>query len=214
MKHIYLVRHGETEANKVRIHQSSDESLTPKGEKQARHVGLLLKNKNIDTLITSPYVRARQTAGIISEELGIPFTLDESLVEFKRPNNLYGKGHYSLSSLFYMWRFFWHQEDRNWNDDGAENMFTARNRVVDAQHMLTKLEGENIVVVSHAIFMDMFVELACKEKKLNLFNFAHGLMLSKKTPNTGIIHLYYDERVPKGMCAWQLIEFINPSPQA
>lgn len=210
MKHIYLVRHGETDANKIHIHQGSEESLNAKGQKQARHVALLLKNKNIDTLITSPFVRARETAQIIGEELELPFSTNESLVEFRRPNNLYGKGYYSFSSLLYMLQFFLHQENLRWNNDGAENMFTARNRIVDAQNMLIKSEGENIVVVSHAIFMDMFVELACKEKKLNLAQFIHGLLLSKRTPNTGIIHLYYDERIPKGMCAWQLIEFINP----
>lgn len=210
MKHIYLVRHGQTDANKIHMHQSSDESLNAKGQKQARHVGLLLKNKNIDTLICSPYVRARQTAEIISEELAIPFYLDESLVEFKRPNDLYGKGYYSLSSIIYLLQFFLHREDPSWNNDGAENMFTARNRILDAKALFTKVEGENIVVVTHDLFMNMFLELVCKEKKLNLFQFVHGLILSKRTPNTGIIHLYYDERVPKGMCAWQLIEFIDP----
>lgn len=214
MKHIYFVRHGQTDANKTHIHQSSDESLNAKGRKQASHVALLLKSKNIDTLICSNYVRTRETAHIISEELGLPYVTSSCFVEFRRPDNLYGKHHYSFASFIYILQLFLHQEDRAWDNDGAENMYGVRNRILDAKTLLANHEGENIVVVSHAIFMDMFLELVCKEKKLNLFQFIQGLLFSKKTPNTGIIHLYYDENAPQGMCQWQLIEFINPALKA
>ena len=207
MKHIYLVRHGQTNANKGRIHQNSDEPLNPIGVEQALRVASVLKELEIDTLIASPFVRTRQTAEIISQFLGTPHTFLTSLVEFRRPNKLYGKNHVSLSTLLYLFKLFIHQENPKWDNDGAENMLMVRNRVLDAKNALTEVEGERIAVVTHAIFMDMFVELVCREKGLSLFQFLHGILLSKKTPNTGIIHLTYDEQAPKGVCPWQLVEY-------
>ena len=93
MKHIYFVRHGETLANRKAIHQSPDESLTAKGKKQIQHAALKLKGKQIDTLICSPYTRARESAEIISTELQLPLNIENSVTEFRRPNYLYNKGH-------------------------------------------------------------------------------------------------------------------------
>ena len=207
MKHIYLVRHGQTTANKVRRHQNSDEPLNTLGVGQASAVAEVIKDLAIDTLIASPFVRARQTAQIISETIGIPYILEESFVEFRRPNKLYGKRHLSFSTLLYLFKLFIHQEDHRWDNDGAENMVMVRNRVMDAKRILVEAEGEKVVVVTHAIFMDMFVEMVCRERSLSLFQFLHGLLLTKKTPNTGIIHMTYDADAPKGVCPWQLMEF-------
>jgi len=210
-KHIYLIRHGETIANRTSVHQGPEEPLSELGQKQAHTAARVLKTKKFDTLLCSTYVRARQTAEIIGEELGLPFTQIESVVEFRRPNKLYRKSHFSLGSLMYISRLFFHRENPNWNDDGAENMFSVRNRVADAKNELASIEGENIIVVSHAIFMDMFLTLACMEEKLTVRQFIGALLNIKKTPNTGIIHLTYDENISDGICQWQLVEFINPN---
>ncbi len=211
IKHVYFIRHGQTFANRKSVHQGPDEPLSLIGKDQAQNVAVYLKKKfPIDTLVCSPFARARQTAEYISKELDLPYTQHESVREFGRPMYLYHKGHYSLGSLRYIWRLFVHQEDPNWDDQGAENMFTVRNRVLDAKNMIGQIEGEHVAVVSHAIFMDMFLKLACLEKRLTLPEFVGALLNIKRTPNTGIIHTTYDENAPKGMCKWQLIEFIDP----
>jgi len=210
MKHIYLIRHGQTLANKKLIHQNPDEPLSLLGRKQAEKAALYLKKEKFDTLVCSTFTRARETAEILGRELGLPLSAFGCLVEFRRPNYLYNKSHVSIGSLIYIARLFFHRENPTWNDDGAENMFAVRNRVEDAKNMFTELEGECILAVSHAIFMDMFITLACQEKKLTVWEFIGGLLNFKKTPNTGIIHLTYDENVPAGICQWQLVEFIDP----
>ncbi len=210
MKHIYLIRHGQTNANRKLLHQNPNEPLSLLGREQAEKAALFFANQNIDILVCSSFVRARETAEIIGRGLRLPLAAFDSLVEFRRPNYLYNKSHVSVGSAIYIARLFFHRENPVWNDDGAENMFAVRNRVEDAKRMLTELEGERIVAVSHAIFMDMFVTLACQNKKLTVFEFIGGLLNFKKTPNTGIIHLTYDENAPAGVCQWQLIEFIDP----
>ncbi len=209
MKDIFLIRHGETEANKLHMHQSSDEALTSKGRLQAHHAVHFLEEQKIDTLLCSPYVRARQTAEIISRNLHIPYTTNESIVEIKRPDHIYGQGYYSVGTVLYMSRLFLHRENPNWRYDGAENMFMLRNRIEDAKRALIKTDGNRIAVVSHDVFMNLFLEHVCLEKSITLSHFMKVIIMTKKTPNAGIIHLQYNPKVPKGVCSWQLIETIN-----
>src|SRR5205823_5581461 len=71
---IYLVRHGETEWNRIRRYQGwSDSPLTDQGGAQAKAIGRLLsKLPEIGSadLVASPIGRARHTAEIIRECLG------------------------------------------------------------------------------------------------------------------------------------------------
>ncbi|HSE86936.1 MAG TPA: histidine phosphatase family protein [Candidatus Binatia bacterium] len=73
---IYLVRHGETTWNRVGRQQGHDDSpLTETGIEQARAAGRVLQRAISDVQLvcieTSPLGRARQTALIINEVLGL-----------------------------------------------------------------------------------------------------------------------------------------------
>jgi 2,3-bisphosphoglycerate-dependent phosphoglycerate mutase len=73
---IYLVRHGETTWNRIGRQQGHDDSpLTEAGMEQARAAGRVLERAipNLEAVCieTSPLGRARQTALIISEVLGL-----------------------------------------------------------------------------------------------------------------------------------------------
>jgi broad specificity phosphatase PhoE len=73
---IFLVRHGETVWNAVGRQQGRlDSPLTAKGTEQARAAGRTLHGVVRDTagvvVETSPLGRARQTAALICEELGL-----------------------------------------------------------------------------------------------------------------------------------------------
>ena len=73
---IYLVRHGETTWNRAGRQQGHDDSpLTETGIDQARAAGRTLRREIIDIqsvcIETSPLGRARQTARIVSEVLGL-----------------------------------------------------------------------------------------------------------------------------------------------
>jgi broad specificity phosphatase PhoE len=87
---IYLVLHGETEWNRERRFQGRlDSPLTPTGREQAGRAGQILARLIDDpsawTLTSSPLGRARETAGVIGDALGIEpgaIELDERLAEF------------------------------------------------------------------------------------------------------------------------------------
>jgi broad specificity phosphatase PhoE len=64
---IYIVRHGESEANVVDTY-GLDKKLTEKGRKQAKTLALKFKKIHFDAFFTSPLVRAKETAEIIASE--------------------------------------------------------------------------------------------------------------------------------------------------
>ena len=74
---IWLLRHAEAEDG------SPDETrrLTAKGEEQSRIAGQALKELGVrlDVCLSSPRVRAEQTARLACEPLGVEVTIDERL---------------------------------------------------------------------------------------------------------------------------------------
>ncbi len=209
-KDIYFIRHGQTEKNATHVHQHYDEPLSKEGKKQASHIASVLQKLPIDTLITSPFTRARQTAEIISHRIGIPYIIDTSVHETIRPMYLYGKRHASLVTIKYIFNLFIHRADATWDDDGAENMFTIRNRVYDAKDMIMEDTGKTLAIVSHAIFIDLFVHLVCAQKPLTWWQFVRIVLFVKKMPNTSMVHMQYNPEAAKGTCMWQFMGLITP----
>jgi phosphohistidine phosphatase len=76
---IWLLRHGDAEDGEGKA--DADRELTEKGERQARDAGRALKELGVklDVCLTSPKVRARQTAEVACEALGCPVEEDERL---------------------------------------------------------------------------------------------------------------------------------------
>ncbi len=210
VKHVYFVRHGQTEGNKKRIHQNADESLTVKGRLQAHHVAHVLETKGIEVLLSSPYRRARETSAIISDHIHLPFIIDDSVVEIRRPDHIYGQAYYSFDTLVYFFKLFNDREHPRWDYSGAENMFALRNRIEDVKRKIAKMEEDNIAIVSHDVFINLFLEHVCKQNKLTLKEFLQIIMKVKRTPNTGIIHMSYNDAATKGTCPWTLEGHINP----
>lgn len=73
MTRFFLVRHGETDWNKVRrIQGVSDIPLNDTGREQAHAVAEILAAHSFDVIVSSPLSRARDTASIIAKRLGMP----------------------------------------------------------------------------------------------------------------------------------------------
>jgi len=77
---LYLLRHGIAVAgDEPGIETDSDRPLTPKGIKRMRKEAKGIRRLGIafDAILTSPLVRARQTADIVAEILGMESQLHE-----------------------------------------------------------------------------------------------------------------------------------------
>jgi phosphohistidine phosphatase len=76
----YLMRHGlAVSGDEAGIGTDSERPLSPKGIKQMRRAakGLARLEIPFSSLLTSPLIRARQTAGIVAEALGLESELEE-----------------------------------------------------------------------------------------------------------------------------------------
>ena len=83
-KHFYMIRHGETTANKARkMAGSLDSPLTDFGREQAAHVQNIVADLEIKpkAIVHSNLSRARDTASIINQALNVPMHEEADLAE-------------------------------------------------------------------------------------------------------------------------------------
>ncbi|MCC6381776.1 MAG: histidine phosphatase family protein [Dehalococcoidia bacterium] len=79
---LYLVRHGETAYNRDSLGLGrADVALTDRGLHQAAALGARFATLTLDRVLTSPLLRARQTAGAIAGERGLSIDVRDELLE-------------------------------------------------------------------------------------------------------------------------------------
>lgn len=82
MTRICLIRHGETDWNVLgKLQGRTDTVLNERGILQAKQCAVHLKEINWDVIITSPLLRAKQTAMILNEEINVPLLEMEAFME-------------------------------------------------------------------------------------------------------------------------------------
>ncbi len=137
---IILVRHGETEANLRGYFADSDDiPLTEAGRLQSRELALRLSREfRPEILVSSTFLRARQTSEIIAEVLGIP---TEAIPGIHERNFGSLKGHpYDRLGL----------RDPHWSPEGGESLEDVRRRAIAAIEFLQDRYPEReIVIVTH-----------------------------------------------------------------
>ena len=94
MMHLYLIRHGiAVDREDPNCPADPERPLTPKGMKRSRAAALGLRALDVkpDVVLTSPWLRAAQTAEIFCETIGYPskkITSTDALKGTSAPNDL------------------------------------------------------------------------------------------------------------------------------
>ena len=82
MTTLLLVRHGETDWNaEGRLQGHTDRPLNDYGRQQAKELAERLAGEGADAIYASDLVRAKETAEIVGERLGLPVVIDADLRE-------------------------------------------------------------------------------------------------------------------------------------
>lgn len=200
---IYLVRHGETRENMARRHQPEDTPLTKEGREQAKKVAEYFKTIKPTHILTSNLVRAVETANIIGQECDLIPETNYRFVELARPKNMYGNHHVSLTSIiFYIkWALGFNIATKN----GSESYQTLRERFLAAQEFLTQYNNDDkIVVVSHAVFISLFVEHLCRTKAISLWQAVRVFKNIITIPNGHVIALEFNPELEGNVCKWSV----------
>ena len=79
---IVFARHGQTAPNRDGLVLGrADPELTEEGRRQAERLAEALAGEPVSAILTSPLLRARQTAEAVGAACGLPVTVDDRLVE-------------------------------------------------------------------------------------------------------------------------------------
>jgi broad specificity phosphatase PhoE len=148
MGRLVLVRHGESEGNVTRIFTTTPMTLalTELGRKQARAAALVIQAISVPRIvITSPYVRARDTAAIIAQELDLPMEIREGLHE-RETGEFAGQPYDSILQA----DGYDHARPWAWVPPGGESYEQVRDRVGPIlDEIAARFSDEDIVIVSH-----------------------------------------------------------------
>lgn len=145
-----LIRHGESKFNtegRINAKLDVENPVTEKGREQVQEVVKALKKADIELIFHSPLQRARETAEIIRETLGLAsnqMTMDERLKEITF-GEFEGKTHEEYAA------FFENRSDRfSISPEGGENWMDVRKRVGEFLYEVeSKYKNKNILIVSH-----------------------------------------------------------------
>ncbi len=148
VKHFYMLRHGETEANAAKIMAGSlDSPLTKKGREQAQALHLIVKSldKKPDRIIHSALSRARDTALIINETLNLPMHENPDYAEMDA-GDWEGVPYNQCQSLLKSWI----------NPPGGEAYEAFLNRIKMAKTKALKGDEPPLIVSHGGVFRAFF----------------------------------------------------------
>lgn len=138
MTSIYFVRHAQPDRN---VHDDRTRPLSEEGLRDSQAVTWVLKDKNIDYLMSSPYKRSMDTIKNLAETLGMEIHTDD---DFRERNA--GKWH--GNNFFEFIKRQW--EDFNYRIEDGESLSEVQARNIRAlKKVLAEHEGENVVIATH-----------------------------------------------------------------
>ena len=176
-KEIYIIRHGETEENRLKKPQGRqiNSILNETGKQQALITGKYLKKyvHKPQIIFTSPLYRAHETASIIGKELNIKkIIINDNLVE-----NDTGKAHASHEDKFKNNKYydeykyiedqymkiidpikkieFLHSKkvQRNFKNIQSDTFETIKQRCEEVINLIKNCDKNRIIIVSHSAFI-------------------------------------------------------------
>lgn len=174
--HLCLIRHGETDWNLARRMQGHiDIALNERGRAQARALAKSLASERFAAIYASDLARARETASLSAEALGLAVTAEPQLRE-RHYGEFQGRTYAESEAAFpeaYQ-RFISRDVEADFPGGGESlNRFFAR--VGSALEAIAdRHAGERVLVVTHGGVLDMAHRLASPLPLSQRRNFAIG----------------------------------------
>lgn len=149
----WAMRHGQAESNiedKISTDPTAPDHLTDKGKEQVKESAQKLKSEKINLIISSDFVRTKETAQIVAEELGLN---SADIISDKRLREI-ENSHFQGKTWREYNEAFGERINRLHNhlSTGGENYNDVRQRIMSVFYSIDKeYEGKNILIVSHGL---------------------------------------------------------------
>ena len=161
---IYIVRHGESEGNvKERLGESFEPtehgpSLTEKGKLQAAALAKKLRIVHFDVAFSSDFLRAKETAEILTLERDIAATTTQAIRE-RHGGSYEGKWHEIKHLLREKIEKLANLEEKlNYTYKDIENEGSAANRLLTfVREVAVAYSGKTVLIVCHGNLMRSFL---------------------------------------------------------
>ncbi len=203
---IYFVRHGETNGNVAKRNQPDHTRLTVRGEAQARAAGPVLAALKPTHFVTSTQVRAVETARLIGESVHLIPETNGLFQELIRPDAINGHYHRSLKTVGYLVRWYFGYAGGAGDAGEGESYQAFRRRIKEAKMYLSTLPPDaRVIVVSHSVFITLFVAHMCREERLPIWQAAKFLLKIFMLKNTGMVHVRFAPEFVNTECPWRTI---------
>ncbi len=147
---VYITRHGETEWNiEGRIQGCLDSPLTEEGLLGAERLSEVIREKDIEHIISSPLLRAFRTAKIAAGDSNIPIDTRDSLKEINC-GKFQGYGFQEAWEVYPQLKDEIKMDPYNFKYPEGESLKEFNNRVVGGfESILEEYKDSNILIVGH-----------------------------------------------------------------
>lgn len=201
-KTVYFVRHGQSEGNVGTTYQPVHSPLTGKGKRQSMFLAKRACHLPFETIISSPQVRAKDTAGIIANATSRSVEFSDLFLERKKPSALNDKAHEDpeAEALNTDWEKSLYTPGYRAQD--GENFDDLAVRSKEALQYLADRPETSLLVVTHGFFLRTIVAFVLLGDKLDGDSFKH-FQWRIRTENTGLSVLGFDSKLSDP--AWRLL---------
>ena len=163
---LFLVRHGETSWNKEKKFPGweSEISLTQRGQQQARLTASGLAGySNVVSIYTSPLPRAKETAEIIAQHLGLPL-LESPFLKDWNMGILTGMTARQAKSQFYQKWLTYINTPTKFSIEKGENFAQLKARLIKGLNLIVSTRHGDVIIICHAdpikIIVGLFLRMA------------------------------------------------------
>ena len=157
---IYMMRHGKTMANEKKYYATPAEPLLPVDEKTFLKLREKVRALHVKAVISSPYLRAKETAAMIAEDLPI---VEEPLIREINLGVLEGRSFYDAYDAY-------GDTLEPWIDDPYDNpppMGESLREAYKRAEAFLQATKEDTLYVSHDGFMRLV--LAAQKRDVKFF---------------------------------------------
>ena len=156
---LLLLRHAETAAPGQFHGAESDVDLGPRGVEQAQAAALMVAKVEPVAIYSSAMLRARRTAAILGEAIGLEPVIVPALHE-RRMGSLSGQPMADGWDAYIAAMNAWKARELTASHAGGESFASIRDRVLPAlARLVERHQAQTIVVVAHGVVIR--VALAC-----------------------------------------------------